>query len=257
MANEWLEMLKQELGQHNTAAASRKADTVGTPAGGEKASLAPSKNRHTSKKVTDKTDKNNITSTKDVKKTKKRTKKKKLTAEEEETHYDELAAAFPAYVHTEERARKVLEWTKQVPELALDIETYGRLKRDGLLYTRCQVRLLQLHHGGASWFIDCNHVPDEITTEILLAIKDKPKYLHNALFDIPRLYRRFGVLLDDNVHDTLIASRVARAGEWERKKGRVTQISHSLVLQRHFALAGSAASVLGTLQRGLIIFATP
>src|SRR5215213_2962466 len=27
---------------------------------------------------------------------------------------------------------------------------------------------------------------------------------------------------------TLIASRVARAGEWERKKGRVTQISHSL-----------------------------
>ena len=29
-----------------------------------------------------------------------------------------------------------------------------------------------------------------------------------------------------------------------------------LVLQRHFALRGSAASVLGTLQRGLITFAT-
>ena len=29
-----------------------------------------------------------------------------------------------------------------------------------------------------------------------------------------------------------------------------------LILQRHFALAGSAASVLGTLQRGLIILAT-
>jgi hypothetical protein len=29
-----------------------------------------------------------------------------------------------------------------------------------------------------------------------------------------------------------------------------------LVLQRHFALPGSAASVLGTLQRGLIVFAT-
>jgi hypothetical protein len=29
-----------------------------------------------------------------------------------------------------------------------------------------------------------------------------------------------------------------------------------LVLQRHFALPGSAASVLGTLQRGLITFAT-
>ena len=30
-----------------------------------------------------------------------------------------------------------------------------------------------------------------------------------------------------------------------------------LVLQRHFALPGSAASVLGTLQRSLIVFATP
>jgi hypothetical protein len=29
-----------------------------------------------------------------------------------------------------------------------------------------------------------------------------------------------------------------------------------LMLQRHFALASSAASVLGTLQRSLIIFAT-
>jgi hypothetical protein len=31
---------------------------------------------------------------------------------------------------------------------------------------------------------------------------------------------------------------------------------HCLVLQCHLALPGSAASVLGTLQRGLIIFAT-
>jgi hypothetical protein len=29
-----------------------------------------------------------------------------------------------------------------------------------------------------------------------------------------------------------------------------------LILQRHFALASSAASILGTLQRSLIIFAT-
>jgi len=98
MANEWLEMLKQELDQHNTAAASREADTVGTPAGGEKASPAPSKNGHTPKKVTDKTDKNNITPTKDVKKTKRRPKKKKLTAEEEENHRAKIAKDFPAYV---------------------------------------------------------------------------------------------------------------------------------------------------------------
>jgi hypothetical protein len=33
-------------------------------------------------------------------------------------------------------------------------------------------------------------------------------------------------------------------------------LARPLILQRHFALLGSAASVLGTLQRGLIIFAT-
>src|SRR5215211_4125689 len=51
---------------------------------------------------------------------------------------------------------------------------------------------------------------------------------HNALFDVPRLYRTYGVLLDGDLHDTMIAARVARAGEWERKKGRVLQKSHSL-----------------------------
>jgi DNA polymerase I-like protein with 3'-5' exonuclease and polymerase domains len=85
-----------------------------------------------------------------------------------------------------------------------------------------------LHHDGTSYFVDCDLVSDELVVEILSTLKDKAKYFHNALFDIPRLYRRFGVLLDETVHDTLIASRVARAGEWERKKGRVTQISHSL-----------------------------
>ena len=63
---------------------------------------------------------------------------------------------------------------------------------------------------------------------ILEEIKDKPKYLHNSLFDIPRLYRRFGVLLDQNVYDTMLASRVARAGEREKKNFKVIQKAHSL-----------------------------
>jgi DNA polymerase-1 len=111
-------------------------------------------------------------------------------------------------------------------EMALDIETYGKLKRDGLLYTKGRVRLISLHFGGQSWFIDCDQVAGELVVPILEEIKDKPKYLHNALFDIPRLYRRFGVLLDQNVHDTILASRVARAGEWEKFK--VIQKGHSL-----------------------------
>jgi hypothetical protein len=36
----------------------------------------------------------------------------------------------------------------------------------------------------------------------------------------------------------------------------VNLTKQALILQRHFALPGSAASVLGTLQRGLITFAT-
>jgi ribonuclease D len=66
----------------------------------------------------------------------------------------------------------------------------------------------------------------------------KDLYLHNALFDIPRLYRRFGVLLEQNVHDTMIASRVARAGEWEKKKFKVIQKAHGLdeCLQRELGI---------------------
>src|SRR5215208_2267165 len=161
-------------------------------------------------------------------KLKKRTKKKQLTPEEEEAHRVQLEKDFPEYVYTEERAREVLKWVRQVPEVAIDIETYGRLKRDGLLYTRCQVRMILLHHASTSFFLDSNHVPDATIVAILEALKDKPKYLHNALFDIPRLYRRCGVLLDQGIQDTMIASRVARAGEWERKKGRAVQKSHSL-----------------------------
>ena len=39
------------------------------------------------------------------------------------------------------------------------------------------------------------------------------------------------------------------AGAWCKERNR-------LVLQRHFALPGSSVSILGTLQRSLIIFAT-
>jgi ribonuclease D len=117
---------------------------------------------------------------------------------------------------------------KSAPEMALDIETYGRVKRDGLLYTKGRIRLISLHYGRESWFIDCNQVAGELVVPILEEIKDKPKYVHNSSFDIPRLHRRFGVLLDQNVHDTVLASRVARAGELERNKGKVIQKSHGL-----------------------------
>src|SRR5215213_6106533 len=166
----------------------------------------------------------------------KKTKKPKSPEEEEELR-SQLAATFN-YACTEEGAKRCLEWVKSAPEMALDIETYGRVKRDAVLYTKCSVRLISLHYGGEWWFIDCNHVPNELVVPILEELQDKPKYLHNALFDIPRLYRKFGVLLDQNVHDTILASRVARAGEWERNKDKVLQKSHGLdeCLQRELGI---------------------
>jgi DNA polymerase-1 len=196
MANKWLEALK----------ANNTGDDCTLPGEGNR-EIGP-----------DKIDKN----------TRKTKKKKKLTPEEEAAEVSRLAETHPSYVVTEERSKEVLEWARGVPEVAIDIETHGRLKRDGLLYTRCRVRMILLAGGGESWFIDCEHVPKNLITEILLALKDNPKYLHNALFDIPRLYRSFGVLLDRGVEDTMVMSRVARAGEWERKKGRAIQVSHSL-----------------------------
>src|SRR5215204_2199267 len=166
----------------------------------------------------------------------KKTKKPKSVEEEEELR-SQLAATFN-YAYTEEGAKRCLEWVKSAPEMALDIETYGKVKRDAVLYTKCSVRIISLHCGGESWFIDCDHVPDELVVPILEELQDKPKYLHNALFDIPMLYRRFGALLDQNVHDTMLASRVARAGEWEEKKFKVIQKAHTLndCLQRELGL---------------------
>ena len=220
MTKKWLDLLDQEIGQHNTTAVSREVpEKGGQPSSGE-----ISKNGRAPEKGTDKIDKNNKTPTKQVKKTK----KKKLTPEEEVEERSQLAERWPGYVITDDRARECLEWARQTDTVEIDIETSGRLKRDGLLYTRCQIRLIILHHEDHMWFIDCHYVSKGVVIEILDALRYTRKIFHNALFDVPRIYRIYGVLLDENVDDTMIASRVARAGEWERKKGMPLQISHSL-----------------------------
>ena len=176
MANKWLEALKAKNTPHNTEEDCAHEGGRVSQTGGEI--------RRTPKNVLAKTAKTNETPTKGVKKPR----KKGLTPEEEVASYAELAEGFLVYVHTAERAMEVLEWVARIPEVSLDIETYGHLKRAGLLYTRCKVRLLLLHHGGTSFFVDCDHVPDDLTREILFAIVDKPKYLHNALFDLSLIH---------------------------------------------------------------------
>jgi len=57
----------------------------------------------------------------------KKTKKPKSPEEEEELRF-QLAAKFN-YAYTEEGAKRCLEWVKLAPKMALDIETYGKLKK--------------------------------------------------------------------------------------------------------------------------------
>jgi len=184
MANKWMDLLDQELGK------SREVSGL-------------------SENGTDKTDKN---TEKPKKRAKPKAKKKKLTPEEVYEKTLELADEWSGYVISNERALACLEWAQETDAVEIDIETYGCLKRDGLLYTRCQIRLIILHHEEKMWFIDCHHVPDETVTEILGALAEPGvhKIFHNALFDVPRLYRTYGVLLDGDLHDTMIAARVAR-----------------------------------------------
>src|SRR5215212_7788957 len=99
------------------------------------------------------------------KRTSSKTKKPK-SPEEKEAFRSHLAGTFNC-AYTEEGARRCLEWVNSAPEMALDIETYGQIKRDGLLYTKGRVRLISLHHGGESWFIDCDHVAAELVIPIL------------------------------------------------------------------------------------------
>ncbi len=112
------------------------------------------------------------------------------------------------------------EHLKEVSEVALDIETTG------LDLLKDRVRVLQLHSEGETYLIDCDAVDPRPALE---AIEEKTLYVHNAEFDLPRLNRWFGFSPRGVVLDTMHASRVARAGEWERnEKGKAVALGHGL-----------------------------
>jgi hypothetical protein len=88
--------------------------------------------------------------------------KKPKSAEEEEELRSQLTNR-DIQLHLHRGRRPSLPRVGEVgPEMALDIETYERVKRDAVLYTKCSVRLISLHYSGESWFIDCDHVPNEL-----------------------------------------------------------------------------------------------
>jgi DNA polymerase-1 len=119
----------------------------------------------------------------------------------------------------------VREWLKKTSEVALDTETYGvaasagARRKTALSFVKGRVRLIQLSADGTTYLIDARLLHKEDVASILTKLQGKTLYCHNAIFDLPRIKRHFGVdLMSEDVRDTLVLSRLARAGEWEENE---------------------------------------
>jgi DNA polymerase I len=228
MVNIWLQKLKEFKANGHAGGTNLGPEIVPTPEAKREEEPAERKNTDAPEKALDKLDKNTPEAGPKAKPKPKKA-KKKLTPEEEYEQAVKLAGEHGDYVVTEERARECWVWAAGAEDIAVDIETYGRLKRDGLLYTRAKIRLISLYSEECMWLLDCKHVSEETVKAILTELRKKHLLFHNALFDVPKIYRAYGVLLDQTIDDTLLASRVCRAGEWERTKGGlVLQVPHKI-----------------------------
>lgn len=145
--------------------------------------------------------------------------KKAVTFEEIAAASKQLAQSHNIVVD-EESALECKAWVESCSYIAVNTETKGDTKDVAVNYLHGPIRLVQLHCGDTTWFMDGDVADDGDVAAILEALRDKPLYFHNALFDIPRIKRRFSVYLGrEDIRDCLIASRIARAGEWIPKKG--------------------------------------
>jgi DNA polymerase-1 len=136
----------------------------------------------------------------------------------------ELEGRFPKLIFRDPDVGRVLDWLGTVEGVALDIETHGQARRkeehgkEALSFVKGTIRLVQLAGGGEDFILDAALLSKAAVTRVLGELRGRPLYLHNATFDLPRLLRTFGVdLLDEDVRDTLILSRLLRAGQWEEK----------------------------------------
>jgi DNA polymerase I len=156
------------------------------------------------------------------------TKKYELIDEEDETPLLranlELEEAFPNLIFRDADLGRVADWLETVDGVALDTETYGYSRRkedrkkEALSFVVGKIRLVQLSAGGTSFILDAALLSNDAVAGVLEMLRDRPIYLHNAIFDLPRVLKAFGInLIDEDVRDTMILSRILRAGQWELK----------------------------------------
>jgi DNA polymerase I-like protein with 3'-5' exonuclease and polymerase domains len=129
--------------------------------------------------------------------------------------------ADPRLIVEDHNVDRVIAWLATRDHVALDIETHGRSKRkedykkEALSFVRGTIRLVQLSDGEKTYFLDAASLSTESVGRVLGELHGKSLYLHNAIFDLPRILRAFDVdLLDEDVRDTLILSRLLRSGQW-------------------------------------------
>ena len=100
---------------------------------------------------------------------------------------------------------------KDASRIALDIETYGQRKGDGLDPWKGDIRLLSLcRHGGPIWTIDLRATGYDLGP-LKPILEDVGIIAHNARFDLLWLRVKCG-LMPKRVHCTLTAARLLTAG---------------------------------------------
>jgi len=135
---------------------------------------------------------------------------------------DKLSHDWPNLIYKGEDIPRVETWVRNVQDMSLDVETYGIARKGpwrkklALSLVRGRIRLVQLHSGGETYFLDAALLPKEFIARVLELLKGKPIYGHNLIFDLPRIKKHFGVdLMGEELRDTIVLSRLARAGDWK------------------------------------------
>ena len=100
---------------------------------------------------------------------------------------------------------------KDAERIALDIETYGQRKTDGLDPWKGDIRLLTLsRHGGTVWTIDLRATGYDLGP-LKPILEDAGIIAHNAKFDLLWLRVKCGLVVK-KIHCTLTAARLLSAG---------------------------------------------
>jgi DNA polymerase-1 len=135
---------------------------------------------------------------------------------------EELGERYPNLVYRDEDLEEVRRWIRTVDEVSLDIETRGSsrtlplYRKEALSFIKGKVRLIQLAGDEKTYYLDVELLDRALVAELLEELRGTVLYVHNGIFDLPRIKRAFGVdLMGEEIRDTLVLSRLVRAGEWE------------------------------------------